>query len=253
VKPLNRRDRAAAPSFEPTLHEIIEAIASSDASEIGSHDTGDSSSSQAARALLSDSACVLCSLVSAAVVQGIKLLFSEFVNDPHSRLRIRASRGFCREHTRIIASRGDALGVSILYEDLADQTIKRWRRGTVGVAHRNTRFTSSTRAARCPACDLELEAEARYAGALAAGLDSEQVWSALTSRACLCVPHVENVAEYARRECGEQLLALESEKLKILELELEEIVRKHDYRFRNEEWGEERDAWLRALTYLIKP
>ena len=35
--------------------------------------------------------------------------------------------------------------------------------------------------------------------------------------------------------------------------ELEEFVRKNDYRFRDEPWGGERDAWRRALLRLRKP
>jgi len=29
-----------------------------------------------------------------------------------------------------------------------------------------------------------------------------------------------------------------------------EFIRKNDYRFRHETWGEERDAWLRAIAAL---
>ncbi len=32
--------------------------------------------------------------------------------------------------------------------------------------------------------------------------------------------------------------------------ELDEFIRKNDYRFRDEPWGQERDAWLRALNAL---
>ena len=54
---------------------------------------------------------------------------------------------------------------------------------------------------------------------------------------------------------------LEAKKLELLRGELNEVIRKNDYRFRSEEWGAERDAWVRALamvtpakqTYLISP
>jgi hypothetical protein len=32
---------------------------------------------------------------------------------------------------------------------------------------------------------------------------------------------------------------------------LDEFIRKSDYRFRDEAWGEERDAWLRAIAALV--
>ena len=64
--------------------------------------------------------------------------------------------------------------------------------------------------------------------------------------------HVEKVAAVATRDHAERLLSLESEKLNKLRTELNEIIRKNDYRFRNEEWGAERDAWLRALNRLTR-
>jgi hypothetical protein len=196
--------------------------------------------------------CILCSLVTSAVTRGIKALFEEFVNDPESRLRIRSARGFCREHTRLVASTGDALGISILYADLADQTTQRWSRGAAGVAH-GVGLVRRSRAGPCPGCDLEAEAHKRYSGALAAGLNLDLAWDRLEESACLCVSHVESVAAAATRDHAERLLALESEKLNKLRAELNEIIRKNDYRFRNEEWGAERDAWLRAINRLTKP
>jgi hypothetical protein len=200
----------------------------------------------------SPDACVLCTLVSAAVVRGIRSLFAEFVNDPDSRLRMRSARGFCCEHTRLVAATGDALGISILYADLADQTLQRWNRGASALISGNRPFGRS-RIARCPACDVETEADTRYAGALAAGLHSAQVWVSLKEGDCLCMLHVEKVTALSTRENAELLLKTESEKLSKLKTELNEIIRKNDYRFRNEEWGAERDAWLRALNRLVRP
>ena len=52
---------------------------------------------------------------------------------------------------------------------------------------------------------------------------------------------------------GKFLLDLEKRRLEALYTELEEMIRKNDYRFSHEEWGEEKDAWLRALTRLTRP
>jgi hypothetical protein len=35
-----------------------------------------------------------------------------------------------------------------------------------------------------------------------------------------------------------------------LHAELAEIIRKHDYRYRDEPWGPEKDAWSRAAAKL---
>ena len=252
--------KMAAPcTLEPTLHEILEAIEKSHEPSNtpvnpGSHAEAGAEPISAGRRYDDSSLdeCVLCSLVSAAVTRGIKALFCEFVNDPDLRRDIRSARGFCRDHTRLVAAIGDCLGISILYADLADQTVERWSRGIAGLTS-SARLIGRSRTAPCPACDLQAEADARYCSALSSGLSLESVWSALRKRSHLCAVHVEKVAASAKREQGEQLLTLESEKLSKLLAELNEIIRKHDYRFRDESWGPERDAWRNALARLTKP
>jgi hypothetical protein len=67
------------------------------------------------------------------------------------------------------------------------------------------------------------------------------------------VPHVHRVIAQAAPAHAAHLRLLESERLAALQAELDEIVRKNDYRFRGEAWGPERDAWLRALKKLSRP
>ena len=108
--------------------------------------------------------------------------------------------------------------------------------------------------APCPACTAQQEADRRYVRALAAGLEHPTaqtiVWSALKTHAGLCVPHVEQIAAAATPFSAMRLLKVESERLETLQAELEEIIRKNDYRFRGETWGEEKNAWKRALEKL---
>jgi len=238
--------RAAPTTPEPALFEILELIASVTAAASPYLPVFPSPRPDPVPA------CILCSLVTRAVTRGIRALFAEFVNDPESRLRIRSAHGFCREHTRLVASTGDVLGVAILYADLADQTVERWQRDAASPA--SSRWLGSrSRTAPCPACDLETEGDSRYCGALAAGLGEEAVWNGLEESAILCAAHVGKVAALAKREHAGKLLSLEAEKLHKLSEDLHETIRKHDYRYRNEEWGPERDAWLRALDRLTKP
>jgi hypothetical protein len=49
---------------------------------------------------------------------------------------------------------------------------------------------------------------------------------------------------------GQQLIELERPHLERLRDQLSEIVRKHDYRFRDEAYGAEADSWQRALALL---
>lgn len=218
-------------------------------------------------------ACALCRLVRSSVERGIQTLFSEFVNDPKVRDGWRRSGGFCTEHAVLAAALGDALGVAILYADLARlareklQTPQRsdvkFRISNLGRyvgSHFRWRGKSThlpSFQSPCTACVLKAEAGARYAAALAAGLSretggqtDEAVWEALEAGDRLCLNHLQQTLTFAASAANQRLREWEIQRLAALEAELEEIVRKNDYRFRGELWGAERDAWLRALDKL---
>jgi hypothetical protein len=199
--------------------------------------------------------CALCRLAHRSAERSLRAFFTEFVNDPEVRVRFRKTRGFCREHTPLLSQSGDALGVAILYADLADETRTRWRSGIWSQKNRLfSRWFPGNDEPGCPACSTESEAEARFAAALAAGLrQDESTWDALRAGPGLCVRHVEQVAAAAAPADAARLMELELRKMDALVAELEEFVRKNDYRFRDEPWGPERDVWRRALLRLRRP
>lgn len=223
---------------ETTLHEILEALRST---------PGDAQDG------LLQTPCALCRLVARSVAQSTRAFFAEFVNDPPARVRLRQARGFCAEHAALLATLGDALAVAILYSDLARLTRERWQQEGGRGLRLNLRGGARSPAAPCPACADAQEAQARYVGALAAGLKEPQVWEALEAGSGLCVAHAERVMAQAAPAHAARLRQMESERLAALQAELDEIVRKNDYRFRGEAWGPERDAWLRALQKLSRP
>ena len=51
------------------------------------------------REALAAPGCAFCRLVASAVDRYLRALLHESVNDPEVRERLRASRGFCREHS----------------------------------------------------------------------------------------------------------------------------------------------------------
>ncbi len=201
--------------------------------------------------------CVLCQLVEKSVLTTLRFFFDEFVNDHAIRVTIRKARGFCREHTTALYQCRDALGTAILYSDLLDQTLTQWREHPPTASAPRFSFgrrtASSNPEAPCPACATAQEATSRYTNALAHGLERPEVRTLLEASLPLCVAHTEQVVRQAKPTSANYLLALETKRLEALYKELEELIRKNDYRFRHEEWGEERDAWLRALTHLIRP
>jgi hypothetical protein len=210
--------------------------------------------------------CAVCQLTSRSVTRWLRAFLAEYVNDTATRETVRRAGGFCAAHTRQLAALGDSLAIAILYSDLARLTRERWDQST-----KKNRFTksltfflgrwrifkpsSASLPAPCPACVAENEAQTRYVTSLADGLSKEGlsktgVWEAMQANGGLCVPHIQQIMTHATPDAALRLLQLETQRLSDLQAELEEIVRKNDYRFRGETWGAEKDAWRRALDKL---
>ncbi len=232
-------------ALEPTVEEIVQAL------------TGSDQDAPLASISSLPQTCALCRLVTRSVIRGMRSFFVEFVNDPEARMHLRASRGFCGPHTEVAAATGDALGIAILYADLADLSSER----LTFTKPRRTSFSlrikpSKQQTAICPACTMQAEAEKRYTAALAVALNASatemQPWKALAEGEGLCVEHIERTASALTPEAAGKFSEMQVGKLNELKKELEEVIRKNDYRFRGEAWGEERDAWLRALNRLAR-
>ncbi len=68
----------------------------------------------------------------------------------------------------------------------------------------------------------------------------------------LCLPHLRLALQASGPAAGYQaLLAAQREAWSALMAELDEFIRKNDYRFQHEPMGDERDSWLRALDALL--
>ena len=238
------------PGPEAALAEIVTALRESGDAVVSSLEPMPSPSGIDVDALAPR--CALCRLADRSAERSLRAFFSEFVNDPEVRIRFRKSRGFCRQHTPLLARCGDALGVAILYADLADETRRRWRSNGCGQAGSPfSRWLHPNKVTACPACGAEEDAEARYSAALASGLARDPgLWEIIQASSGLCARHVEKIAIAARPRDAARLLEIECARMDGLFSELEEFVRKNDYRFRTEPWGAERDAWRRALLRL---
>ena len=240
----------AAPDSSPeaSLSEILEQL------KPAISETGPPNSIGADEQINLEKCCVLCRLTERSVLRILRAFLDEFVNDPPQRLLLRQSRGFCREHTRVLSEMADPLATAILYSDLIATTRERWARSQ----KKGGRFSLPARRSAepkfpCPACGEEAAAEQRYAAALAAGLTRASIRTDWETQGVLCVAHTEQVAFFSTSDIAAALYQQQSARLAKLEEELAEIIRKHDYRFRGEPWGPERSAWRRALALLCRP
>ena len=218
-----------------------------------------------------EAGCPVCRVERAGVERYLENQFYENVNSPRWRERLRTSLGFCHEHAWLAVDRrlGDALGFSILYRDLVNTVLKKLDEG--GTPPRPGRhwtsllrqvpegmrtlmesmLTAMTPAKRCPACEHRDELRHSTLTVLAKALGSEEMAFALQSSAGLCLPHLIGTLEQVREESlFERLLSIHRSKLEHLRAEMDEFMRKSDYRQIDAGFGPEGDAWLRAIAQL---
>lgn len=125
-----------------------------------------------------------------------------------------------------------------------------WRR-RLGLSSRDARREALVLypTAACPACKSRDSAEERSAWGLLKHLD--HLRPALEASDGLCLRHLVACLEQEGFEAEKaELLTVEKAKLEALQGELQEPVRKFDYRFSHELKGAEADSWCRAMAKI---
>lgn len=178
--------------------------------------------------------CAVCALNRRAVEGWVDSLLNEGVTNVASRLAFREAGGLCSDHADMLERRGHPLGVAILMEDLLTQA---------NPARLGRRF-----AVRCAACGWLREAEERYVTALDKALARGEARQRFQESPGLCVPHMRRLIQRVGRGREAWIRSACAAHLAPLSAELAEIIRKHDYRHRDESWGDEADAWRRAVA-----
>ena len=214
------------------------------------------------------SGCPVCRLEQQSVERYLDSQFYENVNSPKWRDRLRASLGFCREHAGLAVDKrlGDALGFSIIYRDVVNSVLHQledgvrptraprgWR-SLLGQVPEQVRVMiekmlfAITPRKHCPVCEHRDETTRNTLSVLVEELRTPEMVKALQASDGLCFPHLRLALEHVRDVAVcDVLLSIHREKLERLRAELDEFIRKSDYQFAGEAFGEEGDAWLRAI------
>lgn len=202
--------------------------------------------------------CPLCRLARKASDSYLNALIYEGVVDVKVREALRDARGPCHRHAyRIARRRGSVLGVSIIYRDVvntlvkvmegqADAPSRLFGRGQTDLARQ------LSPSAECPACVLEDESTQRHSKTLLKHLSAPEVEAAYIAAGGLCLPHFQAVLSHASPGQAKTLAAWQAAAWRQLRDELDELIRKHDYRFRSETVTEEEaDSWERAVAMIV--
>ena len=205
--------------------------------------------------------CAVCQLALRSVKKMIGSIAYEQVNDPPLRKELRRARGFCNRHAhQWLREARSVLGTALIYKDVLQTALRELETGEPASSGQRAGLLSGwlragdhhRRGARCPACRAQVEAEARYVDVLLellGSLDASEVRSAVEASDGLCLRHTLATVRAGGPRSG-ALVKVTRQRVAALIDELDEVIRKEDYRFREEPRTEaERTAPARAVGW----
>lgn len=204
--------------------------------------------------------CPLCRLVVQRVESTMESIDYEFVNDPGWREQAEDAWGFCNVHAHQWLAVAHPLGTALIYQGVLrriDDQLRRVQIDQDGLSSRLRNAIARSSDGRldargtCPFCIVRSEETATSLQQLLTGLGDGTLASRYADSDGLCITHLD--AALALGPPGavlDILRAHAAETHRRLQEHLQEIVRKHDYRFRNEPIGEERGSVERAVEHV---
>ncbi|MGC9468845.1 MAG: DUF6062 family protein [Anaerolineae bacterium] len=222
---------------------------------------------------LEEQGCAICRLVVKAIKRYAAGVVYECANDHGVQQDVLKARGWCNLHAwQLTDQTGCAFDVAILYRSTLrklSETVKAynpqkreggsggalgWLRAAVGT---NEMVSAASLDAElgprglCPACRLRAQTEKAYLETLLEHINDPDIAERLGGAGGLCWPHFRLALEQGPSQRQLQaLVAVQHAATEALLSELEEFIRKNDYRFREEPMGNERDAWLRVIAQI---
>ncbi len=237
---------------------------------------------------LAQPGCPLCRLVERTERRYLSSFLHENVLDVGLREALRAARGFCPRHTRMLYEieqdeYHDHMGTAIVHEDLLGRVVAVLERylggdGTSGepggrqqrgsgqwwlpfrrpAAHRGGELVAAfTPAGVCPACAHVASMEEIYVHEVVVHLEDEDFLARLRGSPGLCLPHFLKVVQAAAGPAPategrlQALIEIQLDQARQLRTELGEYLRKHSYEYAHEPKGAETTSPRRAVEKMV--
>jgi hypothetical protein len=209
--------------------------------------------------------CAICRVSTEAAHKAADGFLHENVLDPQVREPILQARGFCPEHTRLLAAvelsaNGSTLGINYIYEQLArsvadelsGQGKERSSRLPAGLRRRK----KAAPLPPCPLCELTARSAENYLHALYEELEPVEAPTRdiYTQSDGLCYAHLRaSLPLLAAEFPAAAAFLMEDTQSRLLERagQMQEYIRKHDWHYRDEQISpEENVAWKKALGFF---
>jgi hypothetical protein len=212
--------------------------------------------------------CALCHLAWHQSQRYVDTLLNEAITDVDQRDAWRRARGLCSWHAWMATQTPHSAGsLAILYADVLHHDVTRlaalatpepvapgrpWRRWRRLAKRRQDWLATWQYSQPCPVCRLWLEQERLYIDVLLDTWHEPELAPAFAASRGLCWPHtlrlVEQGASHAHLPA---VLTAQLACLQALQHELQEFIRRLDYRFAHQPYGRAADAWRRAMALYV--
>jgi hypothetical protein len=201
------------------------------------------------REALTEPGCAICRLTLRSVARLMKSIAYEQVNDVDLRRTLREASGFCNVHAhQWLAGAQSVLGTALIYRDVVQTALRQLEAPALPRRGRLRKLLAGSSAtARCPACEAQADAEAHFISALLVLGEAEP--ELLAQADAVCRRHL--VATLRTGGVAAELVARRArDVMQRVIADLDEVIRKEDYRFRHEPRTEaERSATSRAIMW----
>jgi hypothetical protein len=236
-----------------------------------------SGDAEALRAAFQREGCPVCVVVQESMNRVMGNWNYEGFTDVAHRHELIRTRGFCPLHTWQLAQRNNTFQLAVVYREVLADLLKNFDRerdeqhgeatmqentpgwlGKLGKVQRwfqpdATMSSSPVEIAllyeHCPLCRSRGNIELRIVQTLLEVIANKEAQQLLRQSTGLCRPHFMQATNYAKAHTpgSEQVIAdCQLACLQRTLSEIEELIRKHDYRYLDETRGGEMTAWRRA-------
>ena len=198
------------------------------------------------RDALAGQGCAVCHLSLRSVARLLQAVAYEQVNDLDLRKALREAGGFCNSHAhQWLREAHNVLGTALIYRDVLNAALREL--GAPRPSRLRNLLGASTTTAACPACAAQIDAERRYIAVRSEVVAAEP--ELLAESDGLCRRHA-LMAVRAGGSAGMVVADRTVEVIQQLIADLDEVIRKEDYRFRHEpRTPDERSAPARAISW----
>lgn len=207
--------------------------------------------------------CPICRIVLQRVAHSMDSINYEFVNDPGWRADALRAWGFCNMHAEQWLEFAHPLGTALIYEGVLGRIAEQMQQARPSNGGFVERLRTSlsignihgagslVERGSCPFCVVRENEAALAVGQLLDELGVPAFRERYAASDGLCVTHLNAALGQAPGETALAALSARiTESHREIRAQLQEIIRKHDYRYRNELLGEERGSVERAVRQV---